>query len=48
MRGAEMRRALHTLAREFDRVAVPDHGRYVGDSARADESGVSYVPPKHP
>ena len=29
MRGAAMRAALHTLARDFDRVAVPDHGRYV-------------------
>ena len=46
MRGAEMREALHTLAREFDRVAVPEQGRYVNEPARADESGVSYVPPK--
>jgi glyoxylase-like metal-dependent hydrolase (beta-lactamase superfamily II) len=29
MQGAEMREALHTLARDFDRVAVPDRGRYV-------------------
>ncbi len=29
MRGAEMRAALHALARDFDRVAVPEHGRYV-------------------
>ncbi len=29
MHGAEMRAALHTLARDFDRIAVPDHGRYV-------------------
>ena len=29
MRGGAMRAALHTLARDFDRVAVPDHGRYV-------------------
>jgi glyoxylase-like metal-dependent hydrolase (beta-lactamase superfamily II) len=46
MRGPEMRSALHTLAREFDRVAVPEHGRYVQEPARADESGVTYVPPK--
>ena len=26
MRGAEMRAALHALARDFDRVAVPDTG----------------------
>jgi glyoxylase-like metal-dependent hydrolase (beta-lactamase superfamily II) len=46
MQGASMREALHTLARNFDAVAVPEHGRYVGDPARADETGVTYVPPK--
>jgi glyoxylase-like metal-dependent hydrolase (beta-lactamase superfamily II) len=30
MRGPEMRRQLHALANDFDRVAVPRHGRYVG------------------
>jgi hypothetical protein len=30
-----MRRALETLAREFDVVAVPAHGRYVTPRARA-------------
>ena len=30
MQGAEMRAALDALARDFDRVAVPDEGRYVG------------------
>jgi glyoxylase-like metal-dependent hydrolase (beta-lactamase superfamily II) len=30
MRGPEMRRQLHTLANDFDRVAVPRHGRNVG------------------
>ena len=29
MQGAEMRAALHTLARDFDQVAVPEHGKYV-------------------
>ena len=29
MHGPEMRAALQTLARDFDRVAVPEHGRYV-------------------
>jgi glyoxylase-like metal-dependent hydrolase (beta-lactamase superfamily II) len=29
MRGAEMREALHLLARDFDRIAVPENGRYV-------------------
>jgi len=30
MRGPAMRRQLHMLARDFDRQAVPRHGRYVG------------------
>ena len=46
MKGEAMRAALHTLAREFDRVAVPDKGRYVGRPAEADAHGVTYVPPK--
>ena len=46
MHGAEMRQALHTLARDFDRIAVPEQGRYVGGPARADESGTTYVPSK--
>lgn len=46
MRGPEMRRGLHILANDFDRIAVPAKGRYVGDPAQADESGVTYVPPK--
>ncbi len=29
LRGPEMRDALHRLARDFDRIAVPAHGRYV-------------------
>jgi len=38
MHGPEMRAALQTLARDFDRVAVPEHGRYVegrGDLGRS-------------
>ena len=46
LQGHDMRRALHKLAREFDEIAVPTQGRYVGDPARADESGPTYVPPK--
>lgn len=45
MRGAEMRAALHALARDFDRVAVPDHGRYVLHSANVEDGG-AYVPTK--
>jgi glyoxylase-like metal-dependent hydrolase (beta-lactamase superfamily II) len=41
MRGAEMRSALHALARDFDRVAVPDKGRYMNEPARA-EDGSAY------
>lgn len=33
LHGPEMRSALQRLAREFDRVAVPEHGRYVLDQA---------------
>lgn len=29
MRGPDLREALHTLARDFDRIAVPEQGRYV-------------------
>jgi glyoxylase-like metal-dependent hydrolase (beta-lactamase superfamily II) len=36
LRGEEMRAALATLARDFDEVAVPRHGKYVdGDRPRA-------------
>jgi len=35
MRGPEMRSALRTLAEEFDRVAIPSHGRYVREGAKA-------------
>jgi glyoxylase-like metal-dependent hydrolase (beta-lactamase superfamily II) len=34
MRGAEMRAALHTLARDFDAVAVPRRGQYVDHPAK--------------
>ena len=45
MGGAQMRTALHKLARNFDEVAVPPKGRYVNEPARFDETGVVYVPP---
>jgi glyoxylase-like metal-dependent hydrolase (beta-lactamase superfamily II) len=41
MQGAEMLSALETLARDFDQVAVPDHGKYVEHPATA-ESGTAY------
>jgi hypothetical protein len=33
MQGPEMRAALHLLARDFERIAVPDDGKYVRDPA---------------
>lgn len=44
MQGAEMRAALHRLAREFNRVAVPEEGYYVDHPARA-EDGSAYSEP---
>jgi glyoxylase-like metal-dependent hydrolase (beta-lactamase superfamily II) len=46
MRGPAMRRALRILAGDFDRIAVPRQGRYVGAPAHADEHGVTDIPPK--
>jgi glyoxylase-like metal-dependent hydrolase (beta-lactamase superfamily II) len=43
MHGAEMRSALHQLAREFDEVAVPTRGQYVGYPAKP-EAGSAYIP----
>lgn len=42
MQGDVMRAALQTLARDFDRVAVPEEGRYVDQPARA-EDGSAYL-----
>ncbi|MBW0001590.1 MAG: MBL fold metallo-hydrolase [Verrucomicrobia bacterium] len=44
MQGEAMRTALHTLARDFDEVAVPKHGRYTGRPATA-EDGTAYREP---
>jgi len=41
IRGPAMRAALQTLARDFDRLAVPEHGRYVATPQRA-EDGTAY------
>jgi glyoxylase-like metal-dependent hydrolase (beta-lactamase superfamily II) len=46
MQGSAMREALFTLAANFDEIAVPEHGRYVDTPARANERGVTYIPPK--
>jgi glyoxylase-like metal-dependent hydrolase (beta-lactamase superfamily II) len=45
MRGSVMRRELRDLADRFDR-AVPSSGRYVEEPARADQTGVVWVPPR--
>ncbi|HEY1012929.1 MAG TPA: MBL fold metallo-hydrolase [Herpetosiphonaceae bacterium] len=46
LHGPAMREALHKLADHFPDIAVPEQGRYVGEPARADAGGVTYVPPK--
>lgn len=45
MAGQQMRTALHTLARDFNRVAVPTHGQYVLHPATV-ERGNAYLPAK--
>lgn len=45
MRGTHMRNELHKLARQFDNLALPKHGRYVNEPAVTDESGVLFLPP---
>ncbi|KAA0576892.1 MBL fold metallo-hydrolase [Azospirillum sp. B21] len=45
MRGAEMRAALHRLADEFDRIAIPRQGIYLEKPARA-EDGTAYCGPE--
>ncbi|MBG8552143.1 MBL fold metallo-hydrolase [Hymenobacter guriensis] len=47
MRGQELRSELAELAEHFEQQAVPRHGRYVGQPAQADETGVTYVPPRN-
>jgi glyoxylase-like metal-dependent hydrolase (beta-lactamase superfamily II) len=37
MRGSEMRDALHLLALDFDRIAVPEHGKYVPEEKESEE-----------
>jgi glyoxylase-like metal-dependent hydrolase (beta-lactamase superfamily II) len=44
MHGQGLRDALHRLARDFDRIAVPKQGRYVERPARA-EDGSAYRAP---
>jgi glyoxylase-like metal-dependent hydrolase (beta-lactamase superfamily II) len=48
MRGDRLRRDLEALARDFDQVARPAHGRYVREPAVTDERGVRYLPDPAP
>lgn len=45
MKGATMQWQLDTLAREFEKVAVPRGGRYSAEPALSDQTGVTRVPP---
>lgn len=45
LEGETMLNELRVLARDFGRLAVPESGRYVNLPARADQSGVTFVPP---
>lgn len=44
MKGEEMRKRLYKLADEFQKLAVPAHGRYSREPAVTDEGGVTYIP----
>ena len=48
MRGEALRQQLDALSEHFGERAVPAQGRYVPQPARADERGVTYVPPAPP
>lgn len=48
LEGEEMLEGLRRLARDFDRLAVPQRGRYVRQPAVADEEGVVSLPPPVP
>jgi glyoxylase-like metal-dependent hydrolase (beta-lactamase superfamily II) len=44
MQGEEMRIELNNLSRHFDKLAVPDYGRYVNEPALTNENGLVSVP----
>jgi glyoxylase-like metal-dependent hydrolase (beta-lactamase superfamily II) len=48
MQGERLLNDLYDLARNFEQLAVPSHGRYVRQPALADETGVVAVPPPVP
>ncbi len=43
--GDDARKALNKLAREFWRLGIPEHGRYVSEPALFNAEGPTYVPP---
>lgn len=45
MRGRELKEELDNLSANFKKIAVPSSGRYINQSAVADENGTHYVPP---
>jgi hypothetical protein len=46
MYGAEARKALNKLTRQFWEIAMPEDGRYVHEPALTNETGVTYIPPE--
>ncbi|WP_158827938.1 MBL fold metallo-hydrolase [Mucilaginibacter lacusdianchii] len=46
MSGKELTEGLNYLVNHFDEIAIPDTGRYVKESAKANRRGVLYVPPR--
>jgi glyoxylase-like metal-dependent hydrolase (beta-lactamase superfamily II) len=46
MHGRDLDRQLQALAADFDRLALPRHGRYVDRPALFDRQGVVWVPPR--
>jgi hypothetical protein len=46
--GIPMRQAAAQLQELADRFPIPEHGRYVPQPARVDETGIIYLPPKPP
>lgn len=45
MKGSELRKSLHNLARNFEDLGLPSRGRYLKDPARINAQGVVYIPP---
>lgn len=47
LQGADMRKSLHNLVRDFQEDSVPKTGRYTRQPALMDDSGVVHIPPKN-